>query len=42
MESNVGLENVSKRLKIICNGTFEIKSEIGKGTIVTMHIPKGD
>lgn len=40
-QSHVGIENVSKRLEIICRGSCEIKSEPGKGTIVTMHIPKG-
>ena len=39
---HVGIDNVTKRLEIICNGTCDIKSEIGKGTVVTIHIPKGD
>lgn len=39
--AHVGIENVSKRLEIICKGTLDIQSEIGKGTVVTMHIPKG-
>lgn len=37
---HVGIENVSKRLELICNGTCTIHSEKGKGTVVTIHIPK--
>lgn len=40
--THVGLDNVTKRLEIICNGSCDIKSEKGKGTVVTIHIPKGD
>lgn len=40
--SHVGIENVSKRLELICNGTCEIQSEKGKGTTVTIRIPKGE
>lgn len=40
--THVGIENVTKRLEIICNGSCHIKSEKGKGTVVTIHIPKGD
>lgn len=39
---HVGIENVIKRLEIICNGTCDIKSEKGVGTVVSIHIPKGD
>lgn len=39
--THVGIENVCKRLEVICGGSCEIHSEIGKGTVVTMHIPKG-
>lgn len=38
---HVGIENVSKRLEMICNGTCKIQSEIGEGTVVTITIPKG-
>lgn len=38
--SHIGLENVKKRLKLLCNGDLEVRSEKGKGTVVTMHIPK--
>ena len=40
--THVGIENVTKRLELICNGTCDIKSEKGKGTVVTIHIPKGE
>ena len=39
--SHVGIDNVRSRLKIMCNGTLEIKSEIGKGTETIINIPKG-
>lgn len=40
--THVGLENVSKRLEAICSGFCDIASESGKGTTVTIHIPKGE
>ena len=40
--SHVGIANVRSRLKIMCNGTLEITSEIGKGTVAVIKIPKGD
>lgn len=40
--THVGIENVTKRLEMICNGSCKIESEIGKGTTVTIHIPKGE
>lgn len=40
--NHIGIENVRKRLEIICNGVCEINSEIGKGTTVSIHIPKGE
>lgn len=39
-QANIGIENVTKRLELICNGSCIIHSEIGVGTVVTMHIPK--
>lgn len=39
---HIGIENVRKRLELVSNGTLEIKSEIGKGTNVTIRIPKGE
>lgn len=38
--THVGIENVSKRLEAICNGTCDIQSGLGKGTVVTITIPK--
>ena len=38
---HVGIENVSKRLEILCKGKLEIKSNVGVGTVVTVTIPKG-
>lgn len=38
--THAGIENVRNRLKIICNGSLQIKSEKGKGTTVTIQIPK--
>lgn len=40
--THVGIDNVSKRLEIICNGSCDIISKIGEGTIVTIRIPKGE
>lgn len=37
--SHIGIENVSNRLMNLCNGTVEIYSKIGVGTVVTMRIP---
>lgn len=39
---HVGIENVKRRLEIICRGTCEIQSSKGVGTVVTIHIPKGE
>lgn len=38
--THVGIENVRKRLEMTCNGICDIKSEKGKGTIVTIYIPR--
>jgi sensor histidine kinase YesM len=38
--SHMGLKNVGERLQRISNGKLEIWSELGKGTVVTMIIPK--
>ena len=37
---HVGISNVKYRLDVLCGGTIDIKSEINKGTIVTIRIPK--
>ena len=39
-KNHVGIENVRKRLQMVCNGRLEIESTIGVGTKVTMIIPK--
>lgn len=37
--SHIGIDNVKNRLKKMCNGELEVKSEIGVGTTVIMRIP---
>jgi len=37
---HIGLENSKYRLETMCNAIFYIESEIGKGTTVTIKIPK--
>lgn len=39
-EKSVGLRNIQFRLEHLVNGTFDIASEVGKGTVVTITIPK--
>lgn len=38
--SHIGIKNVRERLKIQCNGSLAIQSELGKGTKVTITLPK--
>ncbi|MEG1525312.1 MAG: histidine kinase [Clostridia bacterium] len=38
--SHIGIENVRSRLKALCEGELILESEIGKGTTVTILIPK--
>ena len=38
--SHIGIVNVRQRLKEMLGGTLEIESEIGKGTVATVRIPK--
>lgn len=40
--SHVGMENVKQRLKDMCDAEVVIESEIGKGTVSTIFIPKED
>ncbi len=40
-KTHVGIENVRIRLKAQCNGSLDIKSNKGIGTIATISIPKG-
>ena len=37
---HIGIQNVKKRLGIMCNGILKIDSEVDKGTIVNIIIPK--
>lgn len=41
-KTHIGIENVRERLWVMCKGTIFIESEIGKGTDVTIRIPKGE
>lgn len=40
--THIGTKNVQDRIRIMSNGIYEVKSEIGKGTTVTIKIPKGE
>ena len=39
-KSHTGIVNVKKRLEVMCSGTLEIKSQLDKGTVATITIPK--
>ena len=39
---HIGIANVRNRLQTLCRGTVQIQSEPGKGTAVTIYIPKED
>lgn len=41
-KKHVGLANVKYRLEVISNGGLKIESVKGKGTTITINIPKGD
>lgn len=36
----IGLKNVEERLRLLCGGSLELASEPGKGTAVTIRIPR--
>lgn len=38
---HVGIENVTRRLELLCNGTLAVHSQPGAGTVATITIPKG-
>jgi len=40
--THVGLRNVKDRIEQMCGGTMALRSEIGKGTSITLRIPDGD
>jgi len=37
---HIGMRNVEKRLELLCQGSLQVHSEPGSGSIVTMLIPK--
>lgn len=39
-KDHVGIKSVRDRLKVMCNGTLEIESTIGIGTMVKIYLPK--
>ena len=39
---HIGLKNIKDRLAAMCNGALVIESEIGKGTVALIKIPKED
>jgi len=38
--AHIGIQNISERLKAMCNASLEIESEVGKGTVATITIPR--
>lgn len=40
--SHIGIKNVRERLSRICGGKLDIASEIGRGTTVTIALPKAE
>lgn len=38
--AHIGIENVRGRLKLLCNGTLDIRTAVGIGTSVVITIPK--
>ncbi len=40
--SHIGMENIKNRLKEMCDADVIIESEIGKGTVAKIIIPKGE
>ena len=39
-KNHVGIKNTAERLRLMCKGTIDVSSEPGKGTKVTIIIPK--
>ena len=35
---HVGINNTKARLQLMCGGTFDVRSETDKGTVVTMKV----
>ena len=38
--AHIGIENISDRLKTMCDASLSIESEVGKGTLATISIPR--
>lgn len=38
--THVGIENITKRLELLCGGSCGFESKKGEGTTVTVHLPK--
>ena len=38
----MGISNIRERIETISNGSVHIESEVGKGTVATIIIPKGE
>ncbi len=38
--THIGIKNVRERIEEMCGGTMTIESEIGKGTVITICIPR--
>ena len=39
-KDHIGIKNVSERIKALCDGTLTIDSQSGKGTVITITIPR--
>jgi signal transduction histidine kinase len=39
VEAHIGLRSVRDRVEQMCGGTMVLRSEIGKGTSITLRIP---
>lgn len=39
-KKHIGIENVRMRLKNMCDGSLDVQSEMGRGTLATVTIPK--
>ena len=37
---HIGIRNVRERIEVLCGGTLEIESEPGKGSMVTIRLPR--
>ena len=39
-KKHIGIRNVRERLQMMCGGTLTVESEVGKGTVALIRIPK--